>query len=200
MALDRDLIVRTALRLLDDVGLEKLSLRRLAKELDVHATALYWHFASKQELLDAMGRAMVQEAVAEGPLPATWQEWLAELARAQRKAVRSHRDGALLLLTARPTADHQVDYLDHLVGRLMEAGFTAESAAAAFVVVSNYAVGAAFAEQQGGELGEEALDDLILRSGERPGVAGIVAAAQDLDAVFERGLAWLLAGMRAELG
>ncbi|WP_214325268.1 TetR/AcrR family transcriptional regulator C-terminal domain-containing protein [Nonomuraea sediminis] len=200
MALDRDLIVRTALRLLDDVGLEKLSLRRLAKELDAHATALYWHFASKQELLDAMGRAMVQEAVARGPLPETWQDWLAELARAQRKAVRSHRDGALLLLTARPTADYQVDYLDELVGRLMEAGFTAESAAAAFVTVSNYAVGAAFAEQQGGELGEEALDDLILRSGERPGVAGIVAAAQDLDAVFERGLAWLLAGMRAELG
>ena len=49
MALDRDLIVRTALRLLDDVGLEKLSLRRLAKELDAHPTALYWHFANKQE-------------------------------------------------------------------------------------------------------------------------------------------------------
>ncbi|MFI6604015.1 TetR/AcrR family transcriptional regulator C-terminal domain-containing protein [Nonomuraea sp. NPDC050536] len=200
MTLDRDLIVRTALRLLDDVGLEKLSLRRLAKELDVHATALYWHFASKQELLDAMGRAMVQQVVAEGPLPRTWQEWLAHLARAQRQAVRSHRDGALLMMTARPTAEHQVEYLDQLVGRLLEAGFTAESAAAAFIAVSNFAIGAAFAEQQGRDLGEEALDDLILRSGEHPGVSGIVAAAQDLDATFERGLAWLLAGMRAELG
>ncbi|NUR85911.1 MAG: helix-turn-helix transcriptional regulator, partial [Nonomuraea sp.] len=54
MSLDRELIVRTALRLLDEVGLEKLSLRRLAKELGAHPTALYWHFSGKQELLDAM--------------------------------------------------------------------------------------------------------------------------------------------------
>jgi TetR/AcrR family tetracycline transcriptional repressor len=42
MALECDLVVRTALRLLDEVGLEALSLRRLARELNGNASALHW--------------------------------------------------------------------------------------------------------------------------------------------------------------
>ena len=52
--LDREHVVRVALRLLDEAGLDGLTLRRLAAELDVKAPALYWHFANKQDLLDHM--------------------------------------------------------------------------------------------------------------------------------------------------
>ena len=194
MALDRDLIVRTALRLLDDVGLEKLSLRRLAVELDAHPTALYWHFGSKQELLDAMGRAMIESAAGTSAPGDSWQDWLAHLARTQRRAVRSYRDGALLMMTARPTVDPQVDYLDMLVGRLTSAGFSAQAAGAAFVAVSSYALGAAFAEQQG----KLEPYDVRTPAADRSGVAAIAAAARDPDLAFERGLAWLLAGLAAD--
>jgi AcrR family transcriptional regulator len=54
MALDRATVVRAALRLLDEVGLHGLSLRKVASELGVQAPALYWHFKNKQELLDEM--------------------------------------------------------------------------------------------------------------------------------------------------
>lgn len=196
MSLDRELIVRTALALLDEVGLEKLSLRRLAKDLGAHPTALYWHFANKQELLDAMSRQIVDSELEEYP-DDTWQDWLAHLARTQWRAIRAHRDGALLMLAARPTADYQIDYLDALIGRLTAAGLTNTDAARAFIAVSNYAVGAALSEQQGHELGDEALDQLILQGGDHPGVTGIVAAAQDPQATFERGLSWLIAGISA---
>jgi TetR/AcrR family tetracycline transcriptional repressor len=198
MALDRDLIVRTALRLLDDVGLETLSLRRLAKELDVHASALYWHFTNKQELLDEMARAIVMKAATEEvdpPADDTWQAWLAHLARAQRRAVRSHRDGVLLLIGGRPTADYQLAYLAELMDRLVRAGFSAAEAGEAFLAVSNYALGTVIAEQQRAARAATA-DDVRRQIQSHPGLATITRATEDADATFERGLQWLLAGMR----
>jgi len=56
--LDPALVVLVALKLLDEVGLDGLTLRRLAAELGVQAPALYWHFANKRELLDHMAQAI----------------------------------------------------------------------------------------------------------------------------------------------
>jgi len=52
--LDRKRVADTALKLLNEVGLDGLTLRAIAKELDVKAPALYWHFKDKQALLDEM--------------------------------------------------------------------------------------------------------------------------------------------------
>ncbi|HEX6836091.1 MAG TPA: helix-turn-helix domain-containing protein, partial [Polyangia bacterium] len=53
MALSREDVLAGAMRLLDEVGLDALTMRRLAEELDVQAGAIYYHFKDKQELLDA---------------------------------------------------------------------------------------------------------------------------------------------------
>src|SRR4051794_11975959 len=107
MALDRETVLDTALRLIDEVGLDGLSLRRLAKELGVQAPALYWHFSSKKDLLDHLVAAANERLQAGGdgvPAPGqTWDEWLAEGLRAQRRAMLSHRDGARLAAGNRPT-------------------------------------------------------------------------------------------------
>lgn len=58
--IDRKQVVDTALRLLNEVGLDGLTLRGIAKELNVQAPALYWHFKNKQELLDEMATEMVR--------------------------------------------------------------------------------------------------------------------------------------------
>ena len=65
MALDRAQVVTAAIELLDEVGLDGLTLRRLAQELGVQAPALYWHFKDKQELLDQM---MVTISATEAPV------------------------------------------------------------------------------------------------------------------------------------
>jgi TetR/AcrR family tetracycline transcriptional repressor len=196
MALDRDLIVRTALRLLDEVGLETLSLRRLARELHVHASALYWHFTDKQDLLDEMARAVMLDAAGEGfPQRFDWRSWLTHLARAQRRAILSHRDGAQLLLAAQPTADYQLDYLATMIDLAVQAGLPRDQAGAAFIAVTNYAVGSAIAEQRGGS--RSAADDLRRRAAADPRVGVVVTAAHHGDETFERGLGWLLDGMGA---
>ena len=59
MAMDRGRIVDEALLLLNEVGIDKLTTRRLAERLGVQQPALYWHFANKSALLDAVNSAML---------------------------------------------------------------------------------------------------------------------------------------------
>ena len=62
--LDRARVADTALKLLNEVGLDGLTLRAIAKELDVKAPALYWHFKDKQALLDEMATEMFRRMIA----------------------------------------------------------------------------------------------------------------------------------------
>jgi len=93
-------IVDRAISLLDEVGLEALSVRRLAGELGVRPSALYHHFASKAELL----AAVADEIVARGRRPTEVVSWQAELELIcveLRDTMLRHRDGASLLAAAR---------------------------------------------------------------------------------------------------
>src|SRR5262245_30457601 len=98
----RQSMIETALRLLNEVGLDGLTVRRLAAELGVKSPSLYWHIRTKQELLDGMADAIVQ-APGMGPPRAgeSWQDWLTRRARAYRRSLLSYRDGARIVSNAR---------------------------------------------------------------------------------------------------
>ncbi|MEC3917632.1 TetR/AcrR family transcriptional regulator C-terminal domain-containing protein [Nocardia sp. CDC160] len=198
--LDRDAIARVALAQLDEVGLEALSLRRVAKDLGVHPSALYYHFANKQELLDEMARVIVLDTIGDRPGPAGnhWDDWLIHLARTQRHAARTHRDGAILMLRGRPNADYQYAYLDTLIALLVAEGFTPEAAGRAFAAVSSYAIGVAAAEQQRVYIAQDAATTLASFA-DHPGFTAIANASSAEEASFEDGLRWLIDGLRAEL-
>jgi AcrR family transcriptional regulator len=59
--LNRQRIVRTAVALADEGGVDSISMRKIAEELDVVPMALYRHVANKDEMLDAMVDAVVAE-------------------------------------------------------------------------------------------------------------------------------------------
>ena len=61
MKINRDIVTRAALKLLNEVGLERLTLRLLGQELKVQAATLYWHFKSKEELIDEMATAVLAD-------------------------------------------------------------------------------------------------------------------------------------------
>jgi len=91
---DRQSIIDRTLGLLDDVGLPDLSMRRLATELDVQPSALYWHFESKQELLGAVAdRILLTVPDPDDRTP------LMRTATAVRDALLAYRDGAEVVLS-----------------------------------------------------------------------------------------------------
>ncbi len=87
--LTRGQIVAAATRLLDRDGLERFSIRRLARELDVGAMTLYGYFGSRDELLDAV----VEHHAASLDLPdreGSWREQVAALMSALREGLIEH--------------------------------------------------------------------------------------------------------------
>jgi AcrR family transcriptional regulator len=207
--------VRTALVLLDEVGLDGLTVRRLADALGVQNPALYWHFKNKQELLDRMAATMLHDAFGalEEPVDLPWPEWLMALARAFRQAMLSHRDGARVLASADLVKADLLPGLDRSLRVLLDAGFTAGDALFGILAVFDYTMGATF-EQQSDPVYGIAPPEL---AAQRPPIRERVAALSlpTLAAVleelypggrepvftesFERGLALILDGLRSRL-
>lgn len=179
----RATVMRTALRLLDELGLDGLTTRRLAQELDVQPSALYRHFGGQRELLDHMAATMVEDAFAHLARPGPgqdWADWLAERGRALRRSLLSRRDGARLHIGARPVGNQDA-VSDSAIEVLGEAGFPAEDARRVVLVVNRYTVGWAVEEQASAER-------------RAPG-----ECRERADADFEYGLSVIMAGLRAHL-
>jgi AcrR family transcriptional regulator len=83
-------IAETAIRLADAEGLEAVSIRRVAAELDGRAMSLYDHFASKRDLLASMTDEVVGEMLVSQPLPESWREAVATSARTMYAAYARH--------------------------------------------------------------------------------------------------------------
>ncbi|MFE2673271.1 TetR/AcrR family transcriptional regulator C-terminal domain-containing protein [Streptomyces hygroscopicus] len=207
--LDRTLVVDTALRLLNDVGLEGLTLRRIAKELNVQAPALYWHFKNKQALLDEMSTAMFRRMVAShADLDAlTWQERLIEVQRGLRRTLLGYRDGAKVFSGSRFTGtDHARSQEGHLRA-FVAAGFTPSAAARATFIAFSFTLGFVIEEQsvepRPGERtsGYEVSEREARMAAEGYALAAAVSADlfQDYEERFEEGLRAVVAGIAATL-
>jgi TetR/AcrR family tetracycline transcriptional repressor len=198
-ALDRARVIETGLRLLDEVGLDGLTLRRLTQELGVQPAALYWHFVNKQDLLDHMAAHINESALAPHirPRPGqNWEEWLTDRARSLRRACLSHRDGARLVAAARPTIDRRPS-AEALLYALTTLGFTPPSALRAIRAVGHYVSGAVLQEEA---LAQAPTDP----PGPFDAFPYLQAAIADQspdhrEAQFNYGLACVLAGIRASL-
>ncbi|MBP2471375.1 AcrR family transcriptional regulator [Crossiella equi] len=150
MALDRMTVVRTALEVLNEVGLEALTLRRIATRLDVQAPALYWHFKNKQELVDEMA-TRVLVAATDGPdadwSGLDWREVARRLGHGLRQALLAHRDGARMVAGTHLTDTGMYTAMERALTVFTEAGFTLAEAATAFSTVYHFTIGFVIEEQ-----------------------------------------------------
>jgi TetR/AcrR family transcriptional regulator, tetracycline repressor protein len=205
VALTRDDVVRAAVRLLQDAGLEALTLRRLAGELGVSAPTLYWHVKDKRALLD-----LVAESIMAAHQPPSspahgqpWWEWLRERAWLQYQTLISHRDAALVLAGNRPTAA-SLPRVEELLASLVEVGFTPDQALETVLILNNYVIGSAveYQAEAARALATEpdaALAERLRRVEEFPHLSAAVRARSiaDWHDSFRRGLDVMLTGLRA---
>ncbi|MFF3483751.1 TetR/AcrR family transcriptional regulator [Streptomyces sp. NPDC002701] len=206
--IDRGLVADTALRLLNDVGLDGLSLRAIAKELDVKAPALYWHFKDKQALLDEMATEMYRRMTAGTRIPAgaDWRERLLASSRGLRAALLSYRDGARVFSGSRFTGIVHAAPMEENLRAFVDAGFTLRQAVRATNTAYLFTLGFV-TEEQGvyplpGERREgydmtaraELLADFPLSAAAGP------AIFENYDEGFEEGLMLLLTGIEARRG
>lgn len=77
IALNRKIILITALTILDESGIEALSMRTLAKHLNVKAMSLYNHIKNKEDLLNGVVEIILQEVL----IPEPTSDWKKDLRR-----------------------------------------------------------------------------------------------------------------------
>ncbi len=136
--------------LLNEVGVDGLTTRKLAERLGVQQPALYWHFRNKRALLDALAEAMLAENHTHSVPRADddWRSFLIGNARSFRQALLAYRDGARIHAGTRPGAP-QMETADAQLRFLCEAGFSAGDAVNALMTISYFTVGAVLEEQAG---------------------------------------------------
>jgi AcrR family transcriptional regulator len=120
--LTQDAIVQTAIRLLDQDGLDALSMRRIAEELDTGAASLYWHVGSKDGLLDLIFDHVIGEVEVPKPEPEAWQEQLKQVARGTRAVILRHRDIVRISIGRIPMGPNALRVSEGLFGILRAAG------------------------------------------------------------------------------
>ena len=142
-------IVVTALALMNEEGLDKLSMRTLARKFGVQASALYWHIGGKEELLSCMATSFYGQALAATPENVSWREWLLAFGHAFRTALLAHRDSARLCALARPVDSSAWEMHARLVDRLVSAGLDRHTALSYMSSVISLSLGGALSEQAG---------------------------------------------------
>jgi TetR/AcrR family transcriptional regulator, tetracycline repressor protein len=209
VALTQEQVVKRAVELMAEAGLEALTLRRLAAELGVSAPTLYWHVRDKRQLLDLMAEALVARGDRR-PAPAhgqPWWDWLAERARVQYRALVSHRDAALVVAGNRPT-EARLPEIEQVVASLVVVGFPPAEALRTILSIGNYVIGCAVERQaEAARPADPERDARLLarirEAGDLPTLTAAMAGLGDpgspaaADAGFEHGLALLIAGIRA---
>ncbi|HSX34497.1 MAG TPA: TetR/AcrR family transcriptional regulator C-terminal domain-containing protein [Candidatus Saccharimonadales bacterium] len=146
--LERDMVVTAALQLLDEVGFNGLTQRRLAERLNVKAAALYWHFENKQDLIDAVAERIMLTEFKHDPSQATdWRSLLTTVAHVHRRALMRYRDGAEVMAHANLRNHTMFEGLESLLKVLREQGFTAPQAMHSFFAIIRFTLGCVFEEQ-----------------------------------------------------
>ncbi|MFE3150197.1 MULTISPECIES: TetR/AcrR family transcriptional regulator C-terminal domain-containing protein [unclassified Streptomyces] len=144
---NREIVVSEALDLLDEVGLDTVSTRRLARRLGVEQPSLYWHFHTKKDLLAAMASAaMAPHAAALLPRPDDdWRDWFLDNTRSFRRTLLMRRDGARLHAGSSPAGD--LDRIRRKMDFLVTSGVPERDAQMAMLAAGRFTVGSALEEQ-----------------------------------------------------
>jgi AcrR family transcriptional regulator len=154
--LTQDAIVDTAMRVLDAEGLDGLSMRRIADELDTGPASLYWHVGSKDGLLDLIFDRVIGEQEVPAPAPGEWREQLKEVARDMRRTILRHRDVVQISIGRIPMGPNAIRYSERVLAMLRAGGVPDQLAVLCFFLLTSVVNG--FTMDETGEGGEPPAD------------------------------------------
>lgn len=145
--LSREEIVAAAIAVADAEGPDAISMRRIARELRAGAMSLYWHVASKEELIEAMLDSLEAETGAPEPT-GDWQADLRELAHRHRAGLLRHPWVMEYAASRPPSGPNDARNLDLMLGMVAGTGVDARMMVDILMTVVTYVLGAVLREVQ----------------------------------------------------
>lgn len=198
-------IVQSAFQLLDEVGLDGLSLRKVACNLGIRAPSLYWHFKNKQALIDALADALISDVAVHVPEGQPWRATLHQLAGEFRAAFKAHRDGARVYAGTFLATDNVMRVADVTIEAMVGGGASVERAATTAMDLIYYVLGFVIEEQslqqQGGDLTDfpASFYERIRQRYPHCWAALDTLERTDLDERFRSGIDLLIAGLEQRI-
>jgi TetR/AcrR family transcriptional regulator, tetracycline repressor protein len=202
----RDEVLEAALRIVDEHGLERLTMRRLGAELGVDPMTVYHHIPDKAALLDGL----IERVLSEIRIPATAGDWKRDLrttVAAARATLLAHPHTVVLLGTRPPSSEPAFALVEAITAILLDGGFTEEQAADGFHCAGRLLIGHALAETGRPPSGEISGGETEHREaqagpadGSYPALAAVQRAGveQDPERLFELALDGLLLALQAQ--
>jgi AcrR family transcriptional regulator len=140
--LSRDRVLDAAMRMADEHGIESLTMRKLARSLGVEAMSLYNHVANKGDLVEGI----VDRVLSEIDLPDVpeWDVAIRECAISAHEALLRHPWACSVVLSTtriRLEGNPRVEYMEWLLRRLREAGFSPELVYHAYHTIDSHILG-----------------------------------------------------------
>jgi len=199
--LTRERVLRAAVAIADEGGLESLSMRKLGQELGVEAMSLYNHVAHKGDILDGMVD-LVSGKFEVASRGANWKTAIRQSAISAHEVLLQHPWACSLAMSRPRVGPAKLRYVDSMVGTLREAGFTIQMAHNAMHAIENHISGFTLQElsfpSNVEEMGPEVVAILLRRQtvGEYPSLSEVVLGANHDDQIeFEFVLELLLDGL-----
>ena len=181
-ALSRERVIDVAARLLEHVGLEQLTMRRIAVELGVDPMSLYNYVDNREALLDGIALRFLENLDEVQPTGELRTD-LRALANAFRRAASTRPQAATLLLTRELGSMASLTSTDAALGVLRRAGLSPEQSVRGFRAVFAFLVGTVLREVSvGPTFSGQDLGELHDRSAEleAAGLAYVAESAPNL--------------------
>jgi AcrR family transcriptional regulator len=138
--LSGDLIFAAALRLVDEEGLDALTMRHLAEKIGVATMSLYSHVATKEDLLLGVVNLATSQIALPGPETPPW-EALKNVSREFRRVSLRHPNLVPLIMRRPPTGSEGLRTLEVALDALRRAGMEPERTAPAYRMMASFAIG-----------------------------------------------------------
>ena len=138
--LSKDRVLRAAIQIADKAGIDSLTMRKLAQKLGIEAMTLYYYFAKKDDIVDGILDLVVSEI----EVPSGGPDWKAAV---RRSAVSAHQVllrhpwACSLMMSPTRVRGGRLRYMESLLGRLREAGFSANMTHHAYHALDSHIIG-----------------------------------------------------------
>lgn len=152
-SLSPEMIVSASLRLLDEEGTAGFSLPKLGKVLGADPTAVYRHFASKDDLVLAIADRLIEESIDGMMVRPCWIDTVSDATRRLRATYRAHPGAAALAASRTTQRPAEMRIVNVLIGAVLDAGFEGAEAANTYRALGDFAL-----SWSGGEAAFLALD------------------------------------------
>jgi AcrR family transcriptional regulator len=138
--LTSEMILAESMRLLDEDGIDGFSLPKLGRALGADQTAVYRHFASKDDIVVALANRLIEEAMAGIGQQDCWVNTLTDLAWRLRRTYHAHPAAASISAYRTSQGPAEIRTVDVIVGAVLRAGFEGAEAALMYRAVADFAL------------------------------------------------------------